>query len=105
MIPSNTLADNKVVNGRDLDRHMDKPTPMPTWHLSKHVSQSPESLHFHPVWHKRAFQEEVHPHSLSHGRWDENTQILGRRQKHTVNSAQNGPKNTSYLLVLDVVVI
>lgn len=49
-----------------------------TWHLSKHISQPPESLpvQFHSVGHEGAFQEEVHPHPLRHGRWDENTQIL-----------------------------
>ncbi len=56
-----------------------------TWHLSKHVGQSPESLpvQFHSVGHEGAFQEEVHPHPLRHGCWDENTQIL---QEHTEQS-------------------
>lgn len=49
-----------------------------TWHLSKHVRQTTESLpvQFHFVGHEGAFQEEVVPHALRHGRWDENTQIL-----------------------------
>lgn len=49
-----------------------------TWHLSKHVRQSTESLpvQFHSVGHEGAFQEEVVPHPLRHGCWDENTQIL-----------------------------
>lgn len=49
-----------------------------TWHLSKHICQSPESLpvQFHSVGQKGAFQEEVHPHPLRHVCWDENTQIL-----------------------------
>lgn len=57
-----------------------------TWHLSKHVSQSPESLpvQLHSVGHEGAFQEEVHPHPLRHRCWDENTQILTNRTSDLV---------------------
>lgn len=54
-----------------------------TWHLSKHVGQPPEGLpvQLHSVGHEGAFQEEVHPHPLRHGCWDENTQILQEAEK------------------------
>lgn len=49
-----------------------------TWHLSKHVGQPAQrlSVQLHSVGYEGAFQEEVHPHPLRHGCWDENTQIL-----------------------------
>lgn len=49
-----------------------------TWHLSKHVGQSAQrlSVQLHSIGDEGVLQEEVHPHPLRHGCWDENTQVL-----------------------------
>lgn len=53
-----------------------------TWHLSKHISQSPKNLPAQSCWQEGVLLKEVSPHSWGHS-WNKHAQILKQREKVT----------------------